>query len=98
MFPGTVTKLSENPLTASGNAIAAPVGDVLRLTGNTAIQTIPPPQNGGFSSLLYVIPTTAACATITGGNIAVAVTMPQNKVTVMIYSKTAGLWYPNISA
>lgn len=93
MFPGLVTKLSEEVM-ASATTIA-PKADLVRLTGTTAIATISPTFGGGFSGILFLVPTTAGgVATTTAGNISTVVTMPIDQVTVLVYSKLTGKWYP----
>jgi hypothetical protein len=91
MIPGITSKLSEGALDAA--ATINPKTDIVRLTGNTAISTITPNFGGGFSGILFVVPLTASVATNTAGNVQNAVTMPQNQVTVLVYSKAAGKWY-----
>jgi hypothetical protein len=96
MIPGTTSKLSEE-LLASATSIS-PKKDLVRLTGTTAVATIVPSFGGGFSGILFVVPLDGVVATTTAGNIAVVVSMPQNKVTALVYSKATAKWYPNISA
>jgi hypothetical protein len=95
MIPGTVSKISESIL-ASATTIL-PKTDLVRVTGSTAIATIRAPYQG-FSGILFLVPTDGAIATTTAGNISVVVSMPQNKVTCLVFSKRAGTWFPNISA
>jgi hypothetical protein len=92
MFPGLTTKISEEEL-ASDTTIA-PTKDLVRLTGSTAIGTIRPQFGGGFSGILIIVPVDGSVATVTTGNIAVAVTMALNRSTVLVYSKETGTWYP----
>lgn len=93
MFPGSTTKLSEE-LIASATTIY-PKADLIRLSGTTAVATIVPTFGGGFSGILFIVPITAGgVATTTAGNIAAVVTMPINQVTVLVYSKLTGKWYP----
>ena len=91
MFPGLTTKLSESAF-ASATTIF-PKTDLVRLTGTTAIATIRPNFGGGFGGILVIVPT-ADTATVTTGNIAIAVTMPANRATVLVFSKLTGTWYP----
>lgn len=92
MFQGTTTKLSED-LQASAATIY-PKSDIVRLSGSTSIATISPSFGGGFSGILILVPTEGTLGLLTTGNIAVAVTMPQNRATMLVYSKAAGVWYP----
>jgi len=92
MFPGLTTKLSED-LVASAATIDAKA-DLIRVTGSTAIATINPNFGGGFSGVLVLVPTDGTLGLLTTGNIAVAVTMAQNRATVLTYCKGSGVWYP----
>jgi hypothetical protein len=92
MFPGQTTRLSED-VVASTTSITASA-DLLRITGSTAIATIQPRFGGGFSGIVVLVPTDGAVGLLTTGNIAVAVTMPQNRATVLCYSKKADEWFP----
>ena len=91
MYPGRSTRLSEETLASA--ATIAPKADLVKLTGNTTIATITPPFIG-FSGILCLAPTGAAVSTTTTGNIAAAVAMAQNRVTVLVYSKLDDKWYP----
>jgi hypothetical protein len=92
MIPGITTKLSERPVTAAASLDANV--DLLRVTGTTSLATLVAHAGGGFSQVLFVVPLTGNTATLTTGNIAKAVTMVSNQVTVFVYSKLAGVWYP----
>lgn len=91
MIPGLTTKLSEAVL-ASADTIY-PKTDLILVSGTTSISTITPAFGGGFSGILLLVPTDGNVATTTTGNVGVAVTMLQNKVTVLAYSKTNAKWY-----
>lgn len=92
MIPGLTTKLSEQ-LVASTTSLEVTT-DVLYVSGTTNIATLVPHFGGGFSGLVIIVPTTGNIATVTTGNILVAVTMPQNRATVLVYSKMNGTWAP----
>lgn len=92
MFPGLSTKLSKEILASSTTVQVSK--DLVLMTGNTTLATIKPPANGGFPSVIFVVPTDAGIATTTSGNIAVDVTMPQNRVTVLVYDPVTAKWYP----
>jgi hypothetical protein len=92
MFPGITTKISED-VTASTTSVDVK-SDLLRLTGSTAIATLKPHYGGGFSGICVLVPVDGTLGLLTTGNIAVAVTMAQNRATVMVYSKATGVWYP----
>lgn len=100
MFPGQVTKTSEDTIVAA--ATIFPKADVIRVTGATAIATIDASKYGGGSGraggILFLIPTTGDVGLLDSGNIAVAVTMPQNHATALLYHRNLGKWYPIVSA
>jgi hypothetical protein len=92
MFPGITTKISET-VSASTTTVDVKT-DLVRLTGSTAIATLNPHYGGGFSGICVLVPVDGTLGLLTTGNIAVAVTMAQNRATVMVYSKATGVWYP----
>ncbi len=92
MFPGTTTKISEK-LAASAASIDADA-DLINLTGSTAIATIVPHFGGGFSGICILVPKDGTLGLLTTGNIAIAVTMPLDRATVLVYSKLYNVWYP----
>ena len=92
MIPGTTSKLTESTV-ASAATIDART-DIVHVTGSTSIVNINPSFGGGFGGILIVVPTDGAVATTAAGNIAVAVTMPQNRATLFVYSLTLGKWQP----
>ena len=85
-------KISEKTV-ASAASIGPVTTDLIYVTGTTPIATIKPTPNGGFSSFLLVVPATDV-ATTTTGNIAIAVTMPALRVTILVWSKALAKWYP----
>lgn len=95
MFPGLTTKVSENTLAAATTIYPkADVTFVSDTTTTTEIAEIVPPY-GGFSGFLMLVNTSGNnIALATGGNIAVARTIPNLMMVPMAYSKDAGLWYP----
>lgn len=92
MIPGTTTKLSEETLASA--ATIEPKSDLVKLTGTTDLATIKPSFGGGFSGILFIVPLDGTVTTTTTGNIPVAVVMPQNRVTVLVYSKKENKFYP----
>ena len=92
MIPGTTTKLSESTM-ASSTSIDV-MSDLVFLTGSTAVATITPHFGGGFSGICVLVATDGTLGLLTTGNIALAVTMAQNKACVLVYSKKNALWYP----
>lgn len=91
MFPGLTTKLSEDTLVTS--TTIRPKADLIRLTSTTTISTIVPYFGGGFSGILFLVPTSGAVALNTAGNILNAVTMANNQPCVLVFSKRIGKWY-----
>lgn len=69
--------------------------DVITLTGTTNIATIQaPPAQGGFCTVIFVVPVDGTVNTVTTGNIMKAVAMVQNQVCVFTYSKRLAKWFP----
>lgn len=93
MFPGRTTKLAEQTLASA--ATIYPKADLVILTGTTGVDTIVPSFGGGFSGICILAPKDGAVALSATGNIAKAMTIPQNQSCVLVYSKTTGKWYPS---
>lgn len=94
-YPGAFSKSGETTI-ASATTIA-PVSDVVRVTGTTAIVNITVPKVTGPATYLYVIP--AGIFTWTaGGNIGLAGTAVVGKLIVFVYLKSTGKWYPSVVA
>jgi hypothetical protein len=93
MIPGLTTKLSEETI-ASAATITAKT-DLVRVTGSTQVDTIRPNFGGGFSGILFFVPVDGNVTISTTGNVlgGGSITALQNKVTVLVFSKTAGKWY-----
>ncbi len=91
MFPGITTKASETTIASA--ATIRPKADIVQLTGSTAIATIDPPF-GGSPGVLILVPKDGTLGLLTTGNIAIAVTMPQNRATFLAYSAKNNVWYP----
>lgn len=92
MIPGLMSRLSE--VTVASTTTVVIKGDLVRVTGTTSIATITPPGQGGFSTVIFVVPVDGTVATTTAGNIMKAVSMVQNQVCVFVYSKKDSKWYP----
>jgi hypothetical protein len=90
MFPGTTSKLSESNVASA--ATISPKSDLARVTGSTQINTINPPF-AGFSGVLYLAPVDGAVVLGTSGNILVGITMAQNRLVTLVFSKLAAKWY-----
>jgi hypothetical protein len=101
MIPGTVSKTSEKNLFALATTIA-PQTDVIRVTDTTSttvVTTIRPAFGGVHGQFLVLINVSGAnITTLTTGNIATAVTIGQNVATLLVFSPSAGKWYPGALA
>jgi hypothetical protein len=91
MQSGFVSRLSEEEIASA--ATISPKADLVKVTGSTSIATINPPF-AGFSGIIVIVPTASNVATLTTGNISLAVTMPVGRATVLVYSKATETWYP----
>jgi hypothetical protein len=91
MIPGITTKISEK--TAASAATITADTDLINLTGSTAIATIVP-KAGGFSQMCVLVPKDGTLGLLTTGNISIAVTMAQNRATLLVYSKENDAWAP----
>lgn len=91
MYPGLNTRLSESTLASA--ATITPKTDLVNLTGSTAIATITPPF-AGFSGVIFLVPKDGTLGLLTTGNISIAVTMAQDRVTVLTYSQQNNVWAP----
>jgi hypothetical protein len=82
------------PVLASAATIA-PTDDITRVTGTVPVATITPP-NAYFSGPIYLFSTDASpFTTVTTGNIALATTVVQNKVLVLVFDPAVSKWYPS---
>jgi len=92
MIPGITTKLSEDTVASATTMVVRT--DLVRVTGSTSVTNILAQFGGGFSGICFLVPVDGAITLNTGGNIIKSVILPQNQVTVMVYSKKFGVWYP----
>ncbi len=92
MYPGAASKLAPSTVTAAASIQVKT--DLVWVEGSTTISTILPPLNGGFPTVLFLVPVDANTATTTTGNISIAVTMPVGRVTVLVYDNVLDTWYP----
>lgn len=94
MIPGTVSKLSESTVASAASIVAKT--DVLRVTGNTQVDTIIPALGGANSLFLVLIPVTAGNLVLSAaGNILIGITAITNRPVWMVWSKAAQKWYIN---
>lgn len=94
MIPGIQSKLSTSTVASTTSVVCQT--DIMIVTGTTAIATISPPGQGGFESVMFVIPTSGNVNLTTAGNIAVAVTATSSQVTLLVWSNVTSKWHPNI--
>ena len=81
---------------ASADPLVVPKNDIILLTGNTTINTIPPPFGGFvYGLVIYLIPTGANITLGAAGNILVGGTATQNKATMLVWSKSQQKWFIN---
>lgn len=97
MWPGFTTKLSEGLLVLATTVTFNK--DLLHITDTTAttvLTTIMPAFGGGqFSGMTVVVNRSgAAVTTVTTGNVAKAVSIPENQSCVFVFSKLQNTWYP----
>lgn len=90
MLAGLTSKLSESTV-ASSTTIQVR-SDLVYLTGTTTIANILGQYGGGDAGVLFVVPTSGNVATATTGNILNALTMVQNQLTVLVFSKKLQKW------
>ncbi len=95
MFPSYTSKISE-AIIALSTTIASVKSDLIHVTdtsATTAVATIVP-AFGGFSGMMVVVNRSGgSITTVTTGNIANAVTIPQNQACLFVFSKLTSLWY-----
>ena len=93
MIPGRGSCRLSEETQASATTLAQPKSDIVRITGTTQIDTIPPPFGGQFGLLIQLIPTDGAVILGTGGNILVGITMAINRATMLTWLKSTQKWY-----
>ena len=91
MFPGLTTKISEIAVSLT-NTIHA-TADLIRVTDTTSttvLTTLVPHFGGGFSGVCFLQNASGQdITTLTTGNILTAVTIANNALITMVYSKAA---------
>ena len=81
--------------TLASAATIAPTDVVTRITGNTGIDTITPPDPY-FNGPLYLYCTDSSVPAIsTNGNVALGVTLTRYKVFTFIFDPVTAKWYPS---
>jgi hypothetical protein len=90
MIPGSLSKLKEE-VVASATVIVVKA-DFVRISGATQIETIQTPLQGS-PNIIFLTPTAGAVTLGVAGNILVGQVMAQNRVYMLIWSRTAQKWY-----
>lgn len=90
MIPGSVSKLSEQTVASAASITAK--ADIVNVTGSTQINTIVPGLGTAVSQFLVLNPVSGALTLGTSGNIAVGVTLVQNRPSILVWSKAAQKW------
>lgn len=93
MIPGRGSTRLSTETQASATTMAQPKSDLVVVTGNTQIETIPPPFGGQFVCEITLIPTDGAVTLGTSGNILVGIAMAQNRAVRLVYRPTTSKWY-----
>jgi hypothetical protein len=90
MIPGSVSKLSEQTVASAASITAK--ADIVNVTGSTQINTIVPGLGTAVSQFLVLNPVSGGITLGTSGNIAVGVTLVQNRPSILVWSKSAQKW------
>ena len=94
MFPGFVTRLSEELISLTATIV--PKKDIQRVTSTattTVLVTVTPPFPNMGGILFLLNNSGNAITATTAGNIATTCSIPNNCVAVMVYSPSAAKWY-----
>jgi hypothetical protein len=95
MIPGYGSTRMKEEVVASATTITIK-GDLIRLTGTTAVATILSPMNVGRDGFLIFIYTPDAGVTINAaGNVAVSQALVTNRLYAYAFSVLAGKWIPH---
>lgn len=95
MIPGYGSTKMKEEVVASATTITVK-GDLIRLTGTTAVATISSPMDVGRDGLLIFIYTPDAGVTINAaGNVAVSQTLVTNRLYAYVFSNIAAKWIPH---
>ena len=92
MIPGTVSKLTETTVASAASIVAK--SDIVRVTGNTQVDTIVPPFGGANNVSIWVIAITAGNLVVSAaGNVLIGQTLITNRLYIFVWSKTTQKWY-----
>ena len=92
MIPGRVSKMVEGVVVASAATVTLRGGEVYRVTGATAINTINPPLGKSQSQSVWLIPVDGAVTLGTSGNILVGLAMAVNRAVHLIWVSSLQKW------
>jgi len=93
MIPGLTSKISERNQVALATTVIADADLLIvqNTSTTTVLTTLAPRFGGGFSGVTFIHNSSgAAITTVTTGNILTAVTIPDNALVVLTYSKALG--------
>lgn len=90
MIPGVQSKVTES-VVASATSISVKT-DFARITGSTQVETIGSPLLGNCVAI-FVTPVDGNVVIGTSGNVLVGATLIQNRLYMLIFSKSANKWY-----
>jgi|SRR5215831_21398160 len=77
---------------ASQSVLNPVKNDIVKISGTTQIDTIPPPFGGQFGCQIQLVPTDGTVTLSTAGNILVGITMAQNRCTQLTWLKSLQKW------
>ena|SRR5215471_9308271 len=77
---------------ASAATLARPSSDIVKITGTTQIDTIPPPFGGQFGCRITIICVDGNVVLSTAGNMLVGITAAQNRATDLQWVKSLQKW------
>lgn len=90
MIPGAVSKVNESSVLSATTIFVK--SDLVRITGSTQIETIMSSLQGS-SIMIFLVPVDGNIVLGTSGNILVGATLIQNRLHVLIFSKSVNKWY-----
>src|SRR5215471_16938596 len=95
MIPGYGPSRLREDVVASAASIVVK-GDLIRLTGSTQVDTINTPVNMGRDGVLIAIYASDGAVTVSAaGNVAVSLSLAQNRLYFYAFSTVAGKWIPH---
>lgn len=99
MIPGITSKISESIVVLSSTIY--PKSDMVHITDTsttTVAVTIVPPYEG-FSGVMFLVNRSGnAITATTAGNVIAAISLANNQMITLVYSKLAGKWIPGSDA